>query len=314
MNVRELFFGKVYERVKAGEDIVVVTPDLAAPGLDNFRRDFPQRYISVGIAEQNLITVACGLATGGKKVVAWGLNPFVVTRALDQIRNTVSLMNIPIIFSALHAGLSSAISGPTHVVVTDLSLVRTLGNITTFNVSDMTQASDLFDQSLQFDRPYYLRMDKDITYSIQREQNDWKNGFAEVAAGDGSLVISTGYHVKLINDILPALREKGIRPALAEIFRIPCDRSRFAEYVRQYQRVITVEEHILQGGVGSYVAEMLADEGVTIPIHRFGIDMEHGTPNIEGGRDFFERLYGLDKDSLYRELHDVLVPPAGGVQ
>lgn len=168
MNVRELFFSEIHRRVSEGEDIVLVTSDLAAPSLDQFRKEFPERYISVGVAEQNLIATASGLAIGGKKVVAWGLNPFVTSRAYDQIRNTASLMNIPIVFAGLHTGLSSAISGPTHVVLTDISLMRTCPNIVTYNVSDLGLAASVFEEALKFEHPCYIRIDKDVAYSLER--------------------------------------------------------------------------------------------------------------------------------------------------
>ena len=96
MIVRDAYFSEIYELTKLGEDIVIVSADLGAPSLDLFRRDFPQRFISVGIAEQNLLSVAAGIALAGKKVIAFGLNPFPVTRAFDQMRNLLNNLQIPI--------------------------------------------------------------------------------------------------------------------------------------------------------------------------------------------------------------------------
>lgn len=190
MNVRDLFFNTIYDRIQMGADICLVTSDLAAPSLDKFRQDFPNRYISVGIAEQNMIAVASGMAATGQKTVAWGLNPFVVTRAFDQIRNTVSLMQIPLVFTGYQAGLSSALSGPTQVAISDLSLVRTLPYIDTYNPSDIELSKSIFDEVLNFKNPTYVRFDKDINYSISRKDASIASGISVVKEGGAIVLLS----------------------------------------------------------------------------------------------------------------------------
>lgn len=303
MNPRELFFDRVYDAVKAGEDIVLVTPDLAAPSLDKFRRDYPDRYISVGVAEQSLISTSAGLALGGKKVVAWGLNPFMVTRALDQIRNTVSLMNIPVVFAGLHTGLSSAISGPTHVVITDLTLIRTCENITTYNPSDCGICKDMFDDALRFEKACYLRFDKDITYEIMRDSIAFDDGFSVVREGAGPVVVTTGYHVGICTEMIDSANSGC---TVIDVFRLPCNKKRLAEVIGRHNSVVTVEEHVLQGGFSSFVLETMADNGVVLPVKRAGIDMEHGYPEFFGRRNDLERYFGLDKKGLLKLLEEVV--------
>lgn len=304
MNVREMLFEDIHRRVRGGEDIVLVTSDLAAPSLDSFRREFPERYLSVGVAEQNLIATASGLAIGGKKVVAWGLNPFVATRAYDQIRNTASLMNLPIVFAGLHAGLSSAISGPTHVVLTDISLMRTCPNITTYNVSDLGLAERIYQEALKFERPCYLRIDKDVSYSLEREVAEFTLGFSRVNSGEDVCVVTTGYHVKVLRDLLPDLAGRGMCPELVDVYRYPCDGEQLAQLLRRFRRIVTVEEHMLQGGLGSYVLEIMAAHDVLLPVHRLGIDAERGYPELDGGRRYFEKLFGLDREGLEKMIND----------
>ena len=94
ISVRDAFFNKIYDLVKSGEDIVIVTPDLGAPSLDEFRKNYPEKYVSVGIAEQNMISVAAGICLSGQNVIAYGLNPFPVTRAYDQIRSLMAELGV----------------------------------------------------------------------------------------------------------------------------------------------------------------------------------------------------------------------------
>lgn len=297
-NPREIFFTKVQERIRNGQDIVVLTADLAAPSLDNFRREFKGRYLSVGVAEQNLITTACGLAAAGKQVVAWGLNPFVITRALDQIRNTISLMKYPVIFAGLHTGLSSAISGATHIVTTDISLIRTCQGITTYNVSDVRMADELFDEVLEFSKPVYLRFDKDIDYEIDRAEKDLQAGISTVKWGEKYLTITTGYHTRMMLDVINGLSAGGIAPALLDIFRFPFDRAKLTDIMRAFDKILIVEEHILQGGLSSAVLEVMADYGVLRPVKRVGIDIEKGYPEFFGRRDYFQKYFRLDTEGL----------------
>lgn len=299
MNPRELFFDRVYDLVKKGEDIVVVTPDLAAPSLDKYRKDFPERYLSVGVAEQNLVVVACGLALSGKKVIAWGLNPFVITRALDQIRNTVSLMNIPIILAGLHAGLSSAVSGPTHVVISDLSIIRTCANITTYNPSDCSICNDIFDEILKFKKPIYMRFDKDITYDIKRTEISFSDGLSIVSEGVEAIVVTTGHHLSICAE---AIRQLDKSIALLDVFSFPCNKEALARKLRKYPKVIVVEEHILQGGLGDVVLESVSDYGCPAQVKRIGIDIEKGYPDNFGRRDYFNRFFGLDRENLKESL------------
>ena len=304
MNPRELFFDKVYKKVVAGEDIVIVTPDLAAPSLDQFRRDYPERYISVGVAEQSLISTACGLALGGKRVIAWGLNPFVVTRGLDQIRNTISLMKIPIVFAGLHTGLSSAISGPTHVVITDLALVKTCENITIYNPSDCNICDRIFEDVLHFDRPCYLRFDKDINYELVREYTYYPDGFSIVVKGDNSTaIISTGFHVNICKEMI---EEENREITLIDVFRMPCNKDSLFNEIKRFKQIITVEEHILQGGFGSFILEVIADHKGSIPVKRIGIDLEKGYPDFFGTRAYFENYMGLDKQGIKIAIDSII--------
>ena len=297
-NPREIFFGKVQDRIRKGQDIVVLTADLAAPSLDNFRKEFKGRYFSVGVAEQNLITTACGMAAAGKQVVAWGLNPFVITRALDQIRNTISLMKYPLVFAGLHTGLSSAVSGATHVVTTDLSLIRTCQGITTYNVSDVRMADELFDEVLEFSKPVYLRFDKDINYEIDRAEKDLRTGISTVKRGENYLIITTGYHTRMMLDVINGLSARGIDPALLDVFRFPFERAQLADIVQAYEKILIVEEHILQGGLNSAVLEVMADYGILCPVKRVGIDIEKGYPEFFGRRDYFQKYFGLDTKGI----------------
>ena len=183
-------------------------------------------------------------------------------------------MDIPILFAGLHTGLSSAISGPTHVVISDLTLIRTCERITAYNPSDCDICDLMFEDALQFRKPYYFRFDKDITYRLERKKMDFESGYSLINEGNDEnkvLIATTGYHTKICSDIINAMP---VKPALLDVFRIPCDKASLADEIRKYNKVVTIEEHILQGGFGSYILEIMADCGVCLPVKRIGIDIE----------------------------------------
>lgn len=122
---RNVFFDKIYNLMKKDEDIVIISVDLAGPPFDRIRKDFPDRYIGVGIAEQNAIAVACGLCSVGKKAIVYASNPFSLFRGFDQIRNCVCMMKLPVIIVGLGTGFSLSDCGSTHFVIEDITLAAT---------------------------------------------------------------------------------------------------------------------------------------------------------------------------------------------
>ena len=169
MRVRDAFFQEIYDLTKKGRDIVIVSSDLGAPSLDLFRKDFPHRFINVGIAEQNAVAVAAGLQLAGKQVIYYGLNPFPVTRAFDQMRDIMESLQIPITVTALNAGTCSADAGYTHMAIENMSVMRTLSHVRKINPSDEIMARMLARECIAHPCPRYIQFDKFIEDSCYRE-------------------------------------------------------------------------------------------------------------------------------------------------
>ncbi len=301
MNVRDRFFNTLYEKVGGGgEHITLITGDLAAPSLDRFREDFPGNYYSAGISEQNLISAASGMAAAGEKVIAYAANPFLITRTMDQLYNTVALMNLPVLIVGFQTGLSSASSGATHVVISDIALARTLQNVVTLTPSDLSLAEELFAEAFRFDKPRYLRFDKDVNYTLPRARTDLAAGYSLVTPGGEGAVVTCGRHVEILREIIAEMPAP--RPALYDVFRVPFDGDKLAGELSRYGKIFTAEEQVLQGGLGSAVLECLADHGVGRPVRRAGINIERGYPEVFGNRAYMQRLLGLDGESLARSL------------
>lgn len=299
MNVRDEFFYNVYKKTKVGEDIVVVSSDIGAPSLDTYRKDFPHRFVNVGIAEQNLIAVSSGLQLVGKKVIAYALNPFPITRAFDQVRNLMASLQIPITVAALNAGTCSAEAGYTHMPIENLALIRTLKNIQIVNPSDGTIAKKLVNEIVEKPFPRYVQFDKYITGSIYQERDiDFEIGFVTNQMKSQIAVISYGTMAyQLMKQKLPV--------KIIDCFCIPFSEEKLIEEIKDCTYIVTVEDGILNGGIGSIVLEIFNDKGIKIPVMRNGLRFAKGYPHIFTNREFIWKEEHLSIPEIKEEIQKI---------
>lgn len=307
-SVRDAFFNRLYECVRAGEDIYVLTADLGAPSLDQFRRDFPERYISVGIAEQSLVTVAAGLALGGKSVVAYGLNPFPITRAFDQIRCLMAELKIPVTLCALNAGLCSAECGYTHMPVEDLSMARTLSNVRFINPTDEVLARKLAEETSACKIPRIIRFDKSINGSVYNEgEIDFGRGFS-VLGNQGAAklgILASGCYVRELQQWMQQF-PKADEIKLIDLYTLPVNEEKLLEEIRKCRQIFTIEEHVLAGGLGSLVLEILSDHGEGKPVKRMGLDVKKGYYEVFTDREYIRKDQKIDLGSIASQVQNAL--------
>lgn len=308
-SVRDAFFNQIYECVKAGDDIYVLTADLGAPSLDDFRKEFPERYVSVGIAEQNLVTVAAGLTLGGKKVIAYGLNPFPVTRAFDQVRSLMAELEIPVTLCALNAGLCSAECGYTHMPIEDMAMMRSLANVRIMNPTDETIARKLAVETAGCNVPRFIRFDKSIAGTIYEEEEiDFKRGFSVIGnKGQAKLgIITNGCYVKELNQWIRQSKDTdGIK--LFDLYSLPVDERMLISEIGKCQQIITIEENVLAGGLGSLLLEILSDHGIKKPMKRMGLDTKKGYYNVFTNREYIRKDQRIDMENITKYIYSVLV-------
>lgn len=304
-SVRDAFFNKIYDLVKNGEEIYIITADLGAPSLDDFRRDFPDYYISVGIAEQNLISVAAGMALAGKKVVAYGLNPFPATRAFDQIRSLMAELNIPMTVCALNAGICAAECGYTHMPVEDMAMLRTLSNVKVINPSDEIISSKLAADTCSLKYPRFIRFEKFITGKRYAESEiDFNTGYAIAKKVNDSnkklSIITNGIYVPQLATLLA--KEKYNSVQIIDIFSLPVNEVEFIKEIKDYKHIITIEENVLAGGIGSYVLEMLSDYDISKSVYRMGLNFNQGYYDVFTSRDYIRENQKIDKKNILQTI------------
>lgn len=300
--VRDSFFNEIYNQIRSDEDIYVITADLGAPSLDALRKDFPNRYISAGIAEQNLIEVSSGLAWTGKKVVAYGLNPFPITRAFDQVRCLMAELKVPFTLCALNAGLCSAESGYSHMPIEDFSMLRALSNVEIYNPSDEYISTQLAKQTSKLTLPRIIRFDKSIS-GYMYDYVDFDKGFAVQGNDEYSKVgvVASGCYSKELSPICSKLNIK-----LIDIFKFPFNESSLINELAKCEQIVTVEENVLKGGLGSSILELLSDFNLNKRVKRFGLNFTNGYYGVFTNKQFIRKDQLIDIDSLERNLSNLL--------
>ncbi len=241
---------------------VVVTSDLCFfSGLERVKKRYPDRLYNVGIAEQNMIGVAAGLAKEGYVPIATTYASFCASRCADQVRTCMSYMKLPIKLIGLTAGFGAGILGATHMAVEDISVMRALPNITVISPADCTEIIKALIDSFSISSPVYIRLTGPInTPIVYHDDYDFKIGKAiELEQGDDICLIATGSMVSIALKTSELLRNEKISTTVINVHTIkPIDREVIVKASLKHQLMVTIEEHNTIGGLYSAVSECLA--------------------------------------------------------
>jgi len=246
--MRDAFLEQIWLAMHNNEKIFFLSADFGSPVLDKIRKDFPNRFANVGIAEQNLINVAAGLATEGFTVFAYAIAPFITMRCYEQSRVNLALlsevrdMNVNLI--GVGAGYSYVVSGPTHQCYEDITLMRAMPNFRVLSPSDHVVAESLIDECLNNTGPKYLRFDAQILPPIYEQGSvNTEAGFSEIREGDSVCLIATGYMVHTAMQVAEELEKEGVKVGLIDLFDLSgLDSALLSEKIKNYKGLVSLEE------------------------------------------------------------------------
>lgn len=263
---------------KENKDVVVLDADLSAATKTNmFAKEFKDRFFDMGIAEANMIGTAAGFATCGKIPYASTFAVFAAGRAYDQIRNSVCYPNLNVKICATHAGITVGEDGATHQMLEDISMMRTLPNMTVISTSDDVQTKWAVKEISKIKGPVYLRLARMKTAQIYDENDKFKIGKAvQIGEGTDGTVFTTGITVEQALIAKEKLKEKGIDIRVVDIHTIkPIDKEMIIKCAKETKRLISIEDHSIIGGLGSTISEVLTEEYPT-KLERLGINDTFG--------------------------------------
>lgn len=281
--------------VERGVDLVPVVADSTSTAkISPFMKQFPDRIVNVGIAEQTLVGAAAGLALGGKIAVTCNAAPFLVSRANEQVKVDICYNNTNVKLFGLNAGASYGPLASTHHSIDDISVMRGFGNIQIFAPSSPLECRQIIEYALEHVGPVYIRMDGKALPELHDESYTFVPGAVDVLSeGEEIALVAMGSTVHEAVDAAAQLAEQGISAKVVNVPSIrPLDRDALFAALQGVKHIISVEEHNVNGGVGSIVAEVLAENGHGAVLKRLGIP--DGEYAIAADRKDMRAYHGFD--------------------
>ncbi len=294
-------FGEAILALGADERVVVLTADLGKSlRVLDFQNKYPERYFNVGVAEQNMIGIATGLALEGRIPVACSFGVFSPARSWDQIRLGVSISNTNVKIVGSHAGLSVGENGASHQALEDVAIMRVLPNVVVLSPADYTQVLAATRAMISHEGPVYMRFPRKESADFTRSDVEFEIGKSYVyREGKDVTICATGVMVWEAMRGAEELSGEGIEAEVINVSSVkPLDRSAIIFSAKKTGRVVTVEDHQIAGGMGGAVCEVLA-EAYPTPVLRLGVNDRHG----ESGRaeELYKR-FGLDAHGLHESI------------
>ncbi|HPG00737.1 MAG TPA: transketolase C-terminal domain-containing protein [Kiritimatiellia bacterium] len=296
-DVRDAFFDEVYEAACKNRRIMVLTNDQGAFSLEKLKRDCPDQYINIGVAEQNLVNVAAGLALGGMRPMVYGITNFMSLRCCEQIAVSLCFPNLPVAIVASGGGLTYASDGPTHHAVQDIGVLRTMPNLAIYNPSDAALTRACARACLAASGPSYVRIEKGILPVLHAVGVDASSGFSVLKAEGAVLIVSTGFAMYEAAKTVDLLRTHRIEAGLLDLFRLkPVDQAALSSVLKRYRWVVVLEEQTPVGGAADLVARVVAEEGLAVRVH--GVSLSDSPCYRYGSRGWLHGLVGLDAEAI----------------
>ncbi len=302
---RDAYGEALRELGRINKDIVVLDADLSGSTKTiTFKKEFPERFFNVGIAEQNLIGTAAGLAAAGKIPFASSFAMFATGRAFEIIRNSVCYPNLNVKIAATHAGLMVGEDGATHQALEDISIMRSLPNMVVLSPADGVEAKQCIYKAAEYDGPVYIRLGRSKVPVIFDEDYKFEIGKGvELKEGKDVTIIATGVMVEKALITADKLSEENISARVINMSTIkPIDKNIIIKAAKETKGIVTVEEHNIIGGLGSAVSEVVV-ENVPTYVEKIGTMDTFGESG--NGNKLLEK-YGLGVENIIKKSKKIL--------
>ena len=283
------------------ENVVVLDADLSgATKTSVFAKRFPDRFFDVGIAEQDLMGTATGMATFGKIPYVSTFAVFAAGRAYDQVRNTIAHTNSNVKICATHAGITVGEDGATHQMLEDIGMMKAIPNMTVICPSDDTQTKWIIKEISKIDGPVYVRLSRLATPVIYEKSDQFEIGKGvQIGNGTDATISATGVTVAEAIKAQKILKEKGIDVRVVDMHTIkPIDKELIIKCAKETKRIITIEDHSTIGGLGSSACDVLSENYPT-KVEKMGINDKFGE---SGKAEELMRFYGIDAQAIVEKF------------
>ena len=295
--MRDAFFNGIYDVVKEDKNVVVLTADHGAFGLSKIEKDFPDQFLNVGISEQNMISVAAGLAKCGKIVYVYSINNFISMRSLEQVNIDLCGMNLHVNLVGVGAGFTYSTDGPTHQGMQDMQAMSTLPGLSVYNVTDDVNSYKLSKIAYETKGPKYFRIEKGISSRLYNPDEDFHDGVHEVLESKENLIFTTGHMVHTALDVSRKIGNIGV----VDLYRVkPLNEEKIVNISKNAKNIITLEEGTYSGGLCEKVSFLLLKNKINCNF--LPIAVEDKPCFYYGSREMLHKKYKIDSDSVYNKI------------
>ena len=273
LDMRDAFFFELHEIMRDDKNVYLLTADHGAFGVDRIRADFPYQYLNVGIAEQNLMSTASGLALSGKIVYVYGIVNFVTLRCLDQINIDIASMNLHINIIGVGAGFTYSTDGPTHHGTQDIAVMSAIPNFSIYNCTDVVTTKAFARIGYEQSGPKYIRIEKGTVENLYDSTTfDSSVGVCKIRDGKFGTIISSGRMIHNAIAISKELADDEIGIAVIDIFRLkPFPSRELASLLKKVQYVVILEDNVSYGGLCDRICSTLIDYGMCPTVSKLNV-------------------------------------------
>ena len=292
---------------KKDKDVMLIAGDLGFGVLNEFMETLPDQFINAGICEQNMASVAAGLALEGKKVYVYSIGNFPGIRCLEQVRNDICYHNANVKIIVVGGGFAYGQLGMSHHATEDLSIMRSLPNMTVYSPSDPLEAVDVIREAYATEGPGYIRLGKGGENELY--DHEIQKGFQPVITlqeGEKVALLATGSLLEEAKTACEQLAEEGVHAGLYDFVSVkPLSEEKVRDIAKKYQVIVTIEEHTIVGGFGGAVCEVVAGmSGERASVIRIGLQDEYTT--IVGSQRFLREYYHMVAEDIVNKVRAIV--------
>lgn len=297
--MRNTIIDRLFSEAKKNSNLILITADLGYSVMEKFMKELPNQFVNTGIAEQNMVGVAAGLALAGKKVFVYTIVPFATMRCLEQIRVDVCYQNLDVTIIGVGGGFAYGTLGVTHYGLEDLAVMRSLPNMKVMCPADPNETMVVIDLAIKNGGPNYIRLNRGGESNVVDSKFYKKIKFGDIikindCKNNKFTVFSCG---NILDESLKAVSDLNKKISLYSVpFLKPINKKAVIKVLKKCKVIFTVEEHNIIGGLGSLIAEIIAEEGLKVKLVRLGLNDKYFC--FVGKQDYMRDAAGLSSKKI----------------
>jgi len=307
VDMRDAFFNSLYEVIETDKNVMVLTADHGAFGLNRIKEDFPNQYLNVGIAEQNMVSVAAGLAISGKIVYIYSIINFVTMRCLEQINIDIASMNLHVNIIGVGAGFTYSTDGPTHHGTQDVAVMSAIPNLSIYNCSDSVNTYAFAKLGYEKKGPKYFRIEKGVVQNLYKDGSySFEQGIAKLKESRDITILSSGLMVHKAIEVSKSLENDGYKVGVIDLYRLkPINVNMLIKLLVDTKKLLIIEDNITSGGLGEKVSSAILENDYRITIKKISANDQHFF-KYNKCRELVEKHYGLGVNTLKDHVRNLI--------